>query len=118
MDGEGVPQIVKPRLIASLVMTQQAGADTRADKRVFGCLTLHRSSRAGNQQPCVWPGRVVHRVPDRITGQSPDDISTTRHDSRLVKLAFAKREDSASEIDVAECEGKRLADAQPGAVQQ
>src|SRR5881392_115508 len=107
MDSEGVAQIVKPWLITSPVMTQHTGADTKADKRVFRCLTRHRSSCAGNQQRCVWLGRVVHRSLGRITGQHPYEIGTHRPESRFVKLAFANREDAAGEIDVAKCEGKR-----------
>ena len=50
MNCEGMPQIMKSRLVTASIMAQHACADTQPAEDVFRCMARHRSSGAGQEQ--------------------------------------------------------------------
>jgi hypothetical protein len=49
MNCEGMPQVMKSRLVTTSVMAQHACADTQSAEDVFACMARNRNSGAGQE---------------------------------------------------------------------
>ena len=118
MNCEGMPQIMKSRLVTTSVMALHAGTGTQPAEDIFRCVAHHRSSGASQEKRRVrWSGVILGSV-RHILSQGAVESRAHGYQPCLVEFAFANREDAGGEIHIGHPERQRFTDAQARRVEQ
>src|SRR5271157_4298594 len=113
-----MPQIMKSRLNTSSIVALHASSETQSVEGSLCGSSFYWTSRTRNEERSIRSSRIFLLAFGRIPGQYVDEIRAERYEPCLVELAFTNLDNSSQEIYIAQGQGKRLADAQTGTVQQ
>ena len=114
---EGMPKVMQARLATCAAQTRYASFLAQALEGSFRLLARHAIGLPSSQErrrgrsPC-WP--LQHYVMPK----SLEQVMAHRNESALVELALTNCEYTSGEIKVGQAEPDRLADAQPGSVEE
>ena len=71
MNSEGMPQVMKSRLVTTSILAQHACANTQAAEDVFRPVARQRGFRAGQKERRVRLSRVLLRTPGHNSPRAP-----------------------------------------------